>query len=280
MEKENQIKSIFVANIPYDIDLDDFKSLFTKFGAVKRFDFPDFRSRRGICFVHFENPEDAAKCLESLNGFLYYGKVLSVKFSDKDRKESNQTKSHRQNDSERDSNSHRYRDRQKPFQDDYNSRNRHRDMRNSRDRNRDYSDRQYQANRDDYYPYQYPQNRSSQQIPQAFAIQAAPSILPAAMQMSAVMAAPVQVLTPQHAMQMMRIVQSPQALQVRQYQDHSGNPRNIQPILTAIPQSQFIQSRQMYSVDDQDDYYDNYRGDRRQKGNNQDKGSKYRQQYH
>ena len=75
-------KSLFVTNLPYSLDLEDFKSYFTKFGPVERFDIPD-HPNKPIAFVHFQNSEDAAKCLKENNGILYRGKILCIKFSSK-----------------------------------------------------------------------------------------------------------------------------------------------------------------------------------------------------
>lgn len=75
-------KSLFVTNLPYSLDLEDFKSYFTKFGPVERFDIPD-HPNKPIAFVHFINSEDAAKCLKENNGILYQGKILRIKFSSK-----------------------------------------------------------------------------------------------------------------------------------------------------------------------------------------------------
>lgn len=75
-------KSLFVTNLPYSLDFEDFKSYFTKFGPVERFDIPDHPAKP-IAFVHFENSDDAAKCLKENNGILYHGKILRIKYSSK-----------------------------------------------------------------------------------------------------------------------------------------------------------------------------------------------------
>lgn len=75
-------KSLFVTNLPYSLDLENFKSYFTKFGPVERFDIPD-HPNKPIAFVHFQNAEDAARCLKENDGILYQGKILCIKFSSK-----------------------------------------------------------------------------------------------------------------------------------------------------------------------------------------------------
>ncbi|OHT00144.1 hypothetical protein TRFO_33276 [Tritrichomonas foetus] len=83
-QHQQQRKSLFVSNLPFNYDVRAFKAKFQSIGPVERFDFPDSK-HKSMAFVHFRNLEDAVRCRKLFDGLLFSGKNICIKYSDKDK---------------------------------------------------------------------------------------------------------------------------------------------------------------------------------------------------
>jgi len=74
-------RKIFAGNLSFDLTRDDLVELFSTVGPVADITLPVDRMSgrlRGFAFVEFENDEDAAKAIETLNGRDLAGRELRL----------------------------------------------------------------------------------------------------------------------------------------------------------------------------------------------------------
>eukprot|EP00455_Lapot_gusevi_P015426 TRINITY_DN1780_c0_g1_i3.p2 TRINITY_DN1780_c0_g1~~TRINITY_DN1780_c0_g1_i3.p2 ORF type:complete len:183 (+),score=90.71 TRINITY_DN1780_c0_g1_i3:106-654(+) len=73
---------LFVGNLPWSASWQDLKDLFAQYGDVLRADVILDQNRRskGWGIVRFSNKEDAERAIEALNGKVYHGRPLSVRW--------------------------------------------------------------------------------------------------------------------------------------------------------------------------------------------------------
>jgi RNA recognition motif-containing protein len=74
-------KNIYVGNLVWDATADDLLALFQEHGAVARAQVITDRETgrsRGFGFVEMDNDAEAQKAIESLNGFSFKGRPLTV----------------------------------------------------------------------------------------------------------------------------------------------------------------------------------------------------------
>jgi len=88
MSTEN--KTLFVGGISYDIGEEELKQLFHQYGTLTRFDFKD---RKRIAFIEFEDYEAAAFAIYNLNGIIKSGQKLIVGWARKNDDIKKKTKS-------------------------------------------------------------------------------------------------------------------------------------------------------------------------------------------
>ncbi|MDY6936714.1 MAG: RNA-binding protein [Cyanobacteriota bacterium] len=73
--------SIYVGNLPYEVDRDDVEEVFKEHGTVKRVQIPTDRETgrpRGFGFVEMETEEEEAAAIEAFDGAEWMGRVLKV----------------------------------------------------------------------------------------------------------------------------------------------------------------------------------------------------------
>lgn len=78
------MKKIFIGNLPPDASEEDVRSLFSEFGTVRSINLVTdlFSGKcRGFGFVEMEGHE-ARAAIAALDGNMYSGKLLKVKFED------------------------------------------------------------------------------------------------------------------------------------------------------------------------------------------------------
>lgn len=74
-------KKLYVGNLLYEVTDDDLRELFSQAGAVSTANivrYPDSGRSKGFGFVEMENPEDAQKAIDMLNGQDLRGRKLVV----------------------------------------------------------------------------------------------------------------------------------------------------------------------------------------------------------
>ncbi|MBI2414895.1 RNA-binding protein [candidate division WWE3 bacterium] len=74
------MKRIFVGNLDYTTNHNQFKELFDKFGVIisARVVTDDEGRSKGFGFVDFESEEDANKAVSEMNGYDHLGSNLNV----------------------------------------------------------------------------------------------------------------------------------------------------------------------------------------------------------
>ena len=73
--------SIYVGNIPYEVNKDDLSNVFAEYGTVKRVYLPLDRETgrvRGFGFVEMESEADEDTAIETLDGAEWMGRTLRV----------------------------------------------------------------------------------------------------------------------------------------------------------------------------------------------------------
>jgi len=73
--------NIYVGNLSYNVDEEDLKKLFEKYGEVKSAKLimdKETESSKGFGFIEMENDEEAKKALEKLNGSEVNGRHIKV----------------------------------------------------------------------------------------------------------------------------------------------------------------------------------------------------------
>lgn len=73
--------SIYVGNLPFEVDQKDVVEVFTEYGTIKRVHFPIDREtgkKRGFAFVEMDKPEQEAAAIAALDGAQWMGRELKV----------------------------------------------------------------------------------------------------------------------------------------------------------------------------------------------------------
>lgn len=73
--------SIYVGNLPFEVDQDDVVEVFNEYGKIKRVHLPMDREtgkKRGFAFVEMETPEEETKAIAALDGAQWMGRELKV----------------------------------------------------------------------------------------------------------------------------------------------------------------------------------------------------------
>ena len=79
--------SLYISNLPYTFDQNEFRRLFEAYGPIERLDIPDQHgSSKTIAYVHYFDDVTAAKAREGLDGQSFAGRTLSVQISNKKKK--------------------------------------------------------------------------------------------------------------------------------------------------------------------------------------------------
>lgn len=74
-------KKLFVANIPWSVNNEGLKDMFSKFGEILEAEVISDRTSgrsKGFGFVTFQNEEDAKKAIEEMNGKEIEGRKIVV----------------------------------------------------------------------------------------------------------------------------------------------------------------------------------------------------------
>ncbi len=74
-------KKLFVGNLPFTVDEDQLRDMFSPFGQVKEIAVISDRETgrpRGFAFVTYENDQDAAKAIQELNGADCNGRPMKI----------------------------------------------------------------------------------------------------------------------------------------------------------------------------------------------------------
>jgi len=69
--------SIYVGNLPFEVDQEDVVEVFKEYGEIKRVHFPmdrETKRKRGFAFVEMETPEQEAKAIAALDGAQWMGR--------------------------------------------------------------------------------------------------------------------------------------------------------------------------------------------------------------
>jgi len=73
--------SIYVGNLPFEVDQDDVVEVFKEYGAIKRVHLPmdrETKRKRGFAFVEMETPEQESAAIAALDGAQWMGRELKV----------------------------------------------------------------------------------------------------------------------------------------------------------------------------------------------------------
>lgn len=73
--------SIYVGNLPFEVEEENLNEVFAEYGKVKRVYMPvdrDTGRRRGFGFVEMDVPADEDKAISALDGAEWMGKQLKV----------------------------------------------------------------------------------------------------------------------------------------------------------------------------------------------------------
>jgi hypothetical protein len=79
-ESKPDPKCVWVSNLPLNWGEDDFKKTFEQYGPIDRIDLPSGpKGRKPYAFLHFVNPEDAAKAIAQGDGMSVADRILCVR---------------------------------------------------------------------------------------------------------------------------------------------------------------------------------------------------------
>jgi len=81
---------IVILGLKFSVTANDIYKAFSKYGKVTscRLMIDDHNESKGFCFLSYKNREDAEKCIKSMNGKRFEGKILTINWViEKDRKE-------------------------------------------------------------------------------------------------------------------------------------------------------------------------------------------------
>ncbi|TRU86432.1 MAG: RNA-binding protein [Microcystis novacekii Mn_MB_F_20050700_S1] len=73
--------SIYVGNLPFEVDQEDVVEVFTEYGKIKRVHLPmdrETKRKRGFAFVEMETPEQESAAIAALDGAQWMGRELKV----------------------------------------------------------------------------------------------------------------------------------------------------------------------------------------------------------
>ena len=73
--------SIYVGNLPYEVEREDLNEVFTEYGTVKRVHIPTDRETgraRGFAFVEMESEADEDQAIATLDGAEWLNRQLKV----------------------------------------------------------------------------------------------------------------------------------------------------------------------------------------------------------
>jgi RNA recognition motif-containing protein len=73
--------SIYVGNLPFEVNQEDISEVFAEYGTVKRVHVPIDREtsrKRGFAFVEMESPSQEAAAISALDGAEWMGRELKV----------------------------------------------------------------------------------------------------------------------------------------------------------------------------------------------------------
>ncbi|MFN6186594.1 MAG: RNA recognition motif domain-containing protein [Microcystis sp.] len=73
--------SIYVGNLPFEVDQDDVVEVFKEYGKIKRVHLTMHREtgkKRGFAFVEMGTPDEEASAIGSLDGAEFKGRQLRV----------------------------------------------------------------------------------------------------------------------------------------------------------------------------------------------------------
>jgi RNA recognition motif-containing protein len=73
--------SIYVGNLPFEVDQEDVVEVFTEYGKIKRVNLPidrETKRKRGFAFVEMETPEQESAAIAALDGAEWMGRELKV----------------------------------------------------------------------------------------------------------------------------------------------------------------------------------------------------------
>ncbi|MCZ8226681.1 MAG: RNA-binding protein [Microcystis sp. LE19-84.1B] len=73
--------SIYVGNLPFEVDQGDVVEVFTEYDTIKRVHLPMEREtgrKRGFAFVEMETPEQESAAIAALDGAQWMGRELKV----------------------------------------------------------------------------------------------------------------------------------------------------------------------------------------------------------
>jgi len=83
MEKEKELKKLYVGNLDYDTTKEDLKELFDPYGTILDC---FVVNRKGFGFVTYETEEEAGQALEALNAKPFKDRPLKIDFATTQRK--------------------------------------------------------------------------------------------------------------------------------------------------------------------------------------------------
>ncbi|TRV47261.1 MAG: RNA-binding protein [Microcystis panniformis Mp_MB_F_20051200_S9] len=73
--------SIYVGNLPFEVDQGDVVEVFNEYGKIKRVNLPidrETKRKRGFAFVEMETPEQESAAIAALDGAEWMGRELKV----------------------------------------------------------------------------------------------------------------------------------------------------------------------------------------------------------
>ncbi|AVQ70389.1 hypothetical protein MTo_02440 [Microcystis aeruginosa NIES-1211] len=73
--------SIYVGNLPFEVNQEDVVEVFTEYGKIKRVHLPidrETKKKRGFAFVEMETPAQESAAIAALNGAEWMGRELKV----------------------------------------------------------------------------------------------------------------------------------------------------------------------------------------------------------
>lgn len=73
--------SIYVGNLPFEVDQEDVEEVFNEYGTIKRVNLPidrETKRKRGFAFVEMETPEQESAAIAALDGAEWMGRELKV----------------------------------------------------------------------------------------------------------------------------------------------------------------------------------------------------------
>ena len=78
LEEIREKSKLFCGGLPYEMESDQLKEMFLKFGEIKSY---FMASGKGYGFVEFNSPEEAEKAKEGLNDTELEGRKLKIDFA-------------------------------------------------------------------------------------------------------------------------------------------------------------------------------------------------------